>query len=100
MKGYAMLDWVQQWPDWLQAVWFFYITFHDLVQWGVLALIGMTVWGKRKRQQKHQATVEALAVEIKHIHDEVHKHIEEDSSFHENLGQRGMSRGKDVEPTE
>jgi hypothetical protein len=96
MKGYAMLDWVEKWPHWLQIVWFCYITFHDLIQWVVLALIGLTVWGRRKRQRN----IEALAAEIQHIHDEVHKHIEEDSFFHENLGQRGMSRGKDVEPTE
>ena len=31
---------------------------------------------------------------VKHIHEELHRHIEEDSSFHRDLGQRGMTKGE------
>lgn len=81
-----MLDLVQTWPDWLQSVWFFYVTFHDLVQWGVVALVGLTAWGQRKKKEEADKLLE-------HIHNELHKHIEEDASFHQDLGQTGMTKG-------
>lgn len=82
-----MIEWLQTWPDWLQGVWFVYITFHDLLQWIVVAIFGLTVWGQRREKQK-------LEMLIEHIHTELHTHIEEDSSFHSDLGQAGMTKGE------
>jgi hypothetical protein len=82
-----MLEWVQTWPDWLQTVWFAYVTFHDLIQWAVIVLFGLTAWGQRHKKRQLEELIE-------HIHEELHKHIREDSSFHEDLGQSGMTRGE------
>lgn len=82
-----MIEWVQTWPDWLQAAWFFYVTFHDIIQWGVIALFGLTAWGQRREKKKLEALIE-------HIHEELHAHIEQDATFHENLGQPGMKKGE------
>lgn len=30
---------------------------------------------------------------VKHIHDELHRHIEEDAGLHRDLGQSGISKG-------
>ena len=81
-----MLEWVSSWPDWLQGVWFTYITFHDFVQWGIMALLAHTAWGERRRKKESEQLIE-------HIHEELHKHIEEDSSLHADLGQSGMTKG-------
>ena len=81
-----MLDWVASWPEWLQGTWLLYVTFHDLVQWAILLVIGYTAWGKQREAKK---TEELLA----HIHEELHLHIEEDSSLHKDLGQGGMTKG-------
>lgn len=88
-----MLEWVKTWPDWLQALWFAYVTFHDIIQWGVLFLFGLTLWGKRK----HKRDLEKLIEELDHIHAELHTHIAEDSNFHADLGQVGMTEGKSHE---
>ena len=82
-----MLEWIGSWPNWLQASWFAYITFHDFIQWGVIILFGYTVWGRRQKKKE----MEDL---IAHIHEELHQHIEEDSSFHSDLGQDGMTKGQ------
>lgn len=82
-----LLEWVQTWPDWLQAIWFVYVTFHDLIQWGVIILFGLTAWGQRRKKKQLEDLIE-------HIHEELHQHIAEDSSFHEDLGQVGMSKGE------
>ena len=81
-----MLEWVTSWPDWLQGLWFTYITFHDFVQWGIMALLARTAWGERRKKK-------ALEEIIEHVHRELHQHITEDSSFHEDLGQGGMTKG-------
>ena len=90
MSGSRMPTWIDSWPDWLATAWFFYVTFHDIVQWAVLALIGYTAWGKRKYKQE----LETLMLELQHVHSELHSHIHEDASFHEVLGQEGMTKGK------
>lgn len=81
-----MLEWVNSWPDWLQGVWFTYITFHDFIQWGIMAVLAHTAWGQRKKKRELEDLIE-------HIHEELHRHIDEDSSFHEDLGQGGMTKG-------
>ncbi len=81
-----MIEWIQTWPDWLQSFWFVYITFHDFVQWGIIALVGLTAWGQRREKKRLEALVE-------HIHEELHAHIKEDASLHELLGQSGMTKG-------
>jgi len=81
-----MLEWVSSWPDWLQGLWFTYITFHDFIQWGVMLILAHTAWGQRKKKRELEELIE-------HIHEELHHHIDEDSSFHESLGQGGMTRG-------
>lgn len=81
-----MLEWVSSWPDWLQSIWFAYVTFHDFIQWGVIGLFGLTAWGQRREKKR----IEDLT---RHIHEELHIHIEEDIKFHTTLGQEGMSKG-------
>ena len=81
-----MLEWILQHPV-LSEVWFAYVTFHDFIQWGIMAVLAHTAWGQRKKKK----VLEDL---IEHIHEELHSHIEEDSSFHEDLGQRGMTKGE------
>jgi hypothetical protein len=80
------LEWLSNLPDWAQSLWLVYVTFHDLIQWAILAIVGVTAWGQRKKKKE----LEEL---VGHIHDELHTHIEEDSSFHHDLGQPGMTKG-------
>lgn len=82
-----MPEWVNIFPDWVKNTWFIYVTFHDFVQWVVMALLAKTAWGLRKKKKEQEDLVA-------HIHEELHKHIEEDSSFHGDLGQHGMTKGK------
>ncbi len=82
-----MLEWVNSWPEWLQGVWFTYVTFHDLFQWAIIFAFGYTAWGQRQRKKDAEELV-------KHIHEELHRHIDEDASFHEDLGQIGMTKGE------
>jgi len=89
-----MFEWIQNWPDWLQGVWFAYVTFHDLIQWAIMVIIGWTAWGQRKHKQELQLLVNKLKEELEHVHIEVHNHLEEDASLHESLGQSGISRGE------
>jgi len=46
-----MLEWVANWPEWAQSFWFMYVTFHDLVQWAVLFVIGLTAYGQRQKKK-------------------------------------------------
>ena len=82
-----MLEWISSWPVWLQDIWFVYITFHDIIQWIIIFAFGLTAWGQRRKKKE----VDKL---LEHIHEELHRHIEEDSSFHHDLGQTGMTRGE------
>ena len=80
---------------WLWLIW---VTFHDLVQWTIMAVLGLTVWGQRRKtreEAQRRATItEAVREEVAHIHEELHQHILEDIELHEELGQdRGMSEG-------
>lgn len=88
-----MLDWILAHPV-LSEVWFVYVTFHDLVQWALMLAIGYTAWGqRRKAQEKHELAL-ALKVELDHVHEELHNHMEEDAQLHAHLGQGGMRRGE------
>ena len=82
-----ILEWVQTWPDWLQGVWFGYVTLHDFIQWGIMAVLARTAWGERKKKKELEELLE-------HIHEELHNHIKEDASLHLVLGQAGMTEGK------
>ena len=79
-----MLEWVNSWPDWLQGIWFAYITFHDFIQWGIMLLLARTAWGQQKKKRESEKL-------LKHIHKELHEHIIEDALFHKDLGQGSMS---------
>ena len=92
-----MLEWVAAWPDWLQGFWFLYITFHDLIQWAIMLIIGYTAWGQRKQKRELQVLARMLQKELNHVHVELHDHIHEDASLHADLGQRGMHKGESVE---
>ena len=59
------------------GVWFAYVTFHDLIQWGVMGVIGLTAYGERKRKKELQSLVIELEKELDHIHDEIHIHLGE-----------------------
>ncbi len=82
-----MLEWISSWPDWLQGIWFTYITFHDFLQWTVMLFLARTAWGQRKKKKELEKILD-------HVHTELHEHIAQDAKFHEDLGQTGMSRGK------
>lgn len=82
-----MLEWLASFPDWVQSLWFIYVTFHDFIQWGIITAVGFTAWGQKRQRRKVER-------EVQHIHEELHKHIEEDSTLHKELGQDGMSKGK------
>lgn len=81
-----MLEWVDSWPEWLQGIWFAYVTFHDLIQWAIIVLFGYTAWGQRRKKKEMEELIE-------HIHEELHQHIAEDSLLHKDLGQEGMTKG-------
>jgi hypothetical protein len=80
-------NWVDSLPEWLKNTWLIYVTTHDWVQWVIMAILAKTAWGQRQKKRE----VEEL---IAHIHEELHTHIEEDASFHTDLGQRGMTKGR------
>ena len=85
MRNFLMLEWILQYPV-LSEVWFAYVTFHDLIQWAIMIVLAHTTWGQRKKKKQLEELIE-------HIHEELHTHIAEDSSFHEDLGQSGMTKG-------
>lgn len=82
-----MPEWFQSLPDWAQYSWFIYVTFHDIIQWIIIAIFGLTAWGQRRQKRQMEKMVD-------HIHDELHRHIREDANFHAELGQKGMTEGK------
>lgn len=82
------------------SIWFAYVTFHDLIQWSVVSIIGLTAWGQRKHRQELQEIITTIRDELTHVHDEVHTHISEDAALHEDLGQvGGMTKGEDNGPS-
>lgn len=87
MKRQNMPDWVNELPEWLKNSWLIYVTAHDWVQWCIMAILARTAWGERQKKKESEELVA-------HIHEELHRHIDEDSSFHEDLGQRSMTKGK------
>ncbi len=51
-----------------------------------MALLAHTAWGERRKKRELEEIIE-------HIHEELHRHIAEDSAFHKDLGQDGMTKG-------
>ncbi len=80
------MHWLMLEGSWQHSTWFVYVTFHDLIQWCIIVLFGLTTWGERRQKKQLEKLIE-------HIHQELHTHIEEDSSLHESLGQSGMTKG-------
>lgn len=72
-----MFDYFQQLPGWLQDLWFAYVTFHDLIQWIIMAIIGLTAYGERKHKKELQLLIAELREELEHVHDEIHIHLGE-----------------------
>ncbi len=83
---YEFMTWLMQEGSWQHSLWFVYVTFHDIIQWGIIVLFGLTAWGERIKKKKLEDLIE-------HIHEELHTHIEEDSSLHHSLGQTGITKG-------
>lgn len=94
MKDITMLEetmsWLMQPGSWQHTLWFFYVTFHDLAQWFIMGLIGLTAYGQRKHKKELQELVDVLYKELNHVHDEVHEHIKQDFLLHKELGQDSM----------
>jgi hypothetical protein len=59
------------------SLWFAYVTFHDLIQWGIMGIIGLTAYGQRKHKKELQSLVNELKKELAHVHDEIHVHLGE-----------------------
>lgn len=95
MKDIQMFEWLISHPD-LSNLWFIYITFHDPVQWILMFFIGWTAWGQRRKKQEEHNLALRIETELNHIHQELHKHMQEDSELHAHLGQGGMFRGENV----
>lgn len=77
------------------SLWFVYVTFHDLIQWSIMTIIGLSAYGQRKHKREIQDLVVELREELEHVHEEIHNHIDEDAALHADLGQHGrMSRGE------
>jgi hypothetical protein len=68
-------------------LWLSYVTLHDFVQWAIIAIVAKTAWGQRKKKKELEELID-------HIHEELHHHIDEDASRHDDLGQSGMTKGK------
>ena len=83
---YDLMTWLTQEGAWQHSLWFVYVTFHDIIQWVIIILFGLTAWGERRKKRKLEELIE-------HIHGELHTHIEEDSSLHQVLGQPGITKG-------
>ena len=89
-----LLEWFESLPSWVQGFWFAYVTFHDLIQWSIMVIIGYTTWGQRQHKKELQDLVGKLRDELLHVHEEVHNHIDEDATLHKDLGQVGITRGQ------
>lgn len=92
-----MLEWFLDRPEWLKDLWFVYVTFHDLIQWGILIIIGYTAWDQRKQKRELRDLALILQEELDHVHAELHGHMNEDASLHADLGQQGMNKGEQGE---
>lgn len=89
------MKWLMIEGSWQHSLWFAYVTFHDLIQWAIMTIIGLTAYGQRKHKKELQELVVELKDELAHVHDEIHFHMEEDAALHADLGQHGrMSRGE------
>ncbi len=82
----------------LGYAWLIWVTFHDIVQWTIMAALGLTVWGQRKKAredaERRAEIAEAVKIEVTHIHEELHTHIREDIELHGQLGQdQGLTEG-------
>lgn len=89
------MSWLMSEGTWQHSLWFAYVTFHDLIQWGIVSILGLTAWGQRKHKEKLQDFIVELKEELEHVHNEIHNHIDEDAALHAALGQEGrMSGGK------
>lgn len=82
-----MPEWFSHLPNWLVYLWLIYVTFHDLVQWGIITLISLFAWKYKKNKKEIEA-------ELKHVHQELHEHIKQDAALHKELGQVGITEGK------
>jgi hypothetical protein len=78
----------------LRDLWFVYVTFHDIVQWVIMAIVGMTVYGQRRHKKELRELAVELERELSHVHAELHNHILQDASLHKDLGQGGMTLGE------
>ena len=72
-----MFEYFEQLPTWVQNFWFAYVTFHDLLQWGIMGIIGLTAYGQRKHKKELLSRVDELRKELEHVHDEIHIHLGE-----------------------
>ncbi|MBD3260340.1 MAG: GNAT family N-acetyltransferase [Candidatus Altiarchaeales archaeon] len=89
------MTWLMTEGTWQHSAWFAYVTFHDLIQWAIVSILGLTAWGQRKHKEKLNELVIELKDELQHVHEEIHNHIDEDAALHADLGQEGkMSEGK------
>lgn len=89
------MQWLMIEGSWQHSLWFVYVTFHDLIQWCIMGIIGLTAYGQRRHKKALQELVDELCKELNHVHEEVHNHIKEDLALHEALGQEGkMSKGE------
>ncbi len=84
----VLLDLSKDYP-WVGYAWFIWVTFHDPVQWAVMAFLGITVLRQRRTMR------DMVREEVNHIHEELHNHMQEDIELHNELGQpSGLSEGK------
>lgn len=91
------MKWLMIEGSWQHSLWFVYVTFHDLIQWAIMGIIGLTAYGQRKHKRELQDLVTELRAELEHVHCEIHNHMEEDAALHADLGQHGrMSQGGGV----
>jgi len=72
-----MFEYFNQLPTWVQSFWFAYVTFHDLIQWAIMGIIGLTAYGERKHKKELQSLITKLKEELEHVHDEIHTHLGE-----------------------
>jgi hypothetical protein len=59
------------------SLWFLYVTFHDLIQWVIMGIIGLTAYGERKHKKELNVLITELREELEHVHDEIHIHLGE-----------------------
>lgn len=72
-----LMKWLMVEGSLQHSIWFIYVTFHDLIQWGIMGIIGLTAYGQRKHKKELQQLVAELRDELEHVHDEIHIHLGE-----------------------